>query len=513
MEYLNWIDWLIIGAYLVGVILFGSWLGRGQKTTRDYFLGSRQIPWWGVGMSIVATETSALTFIGVPALAYGGDILFIQMVVGYVIARVLLATFLVPRYFRNEIYSPYELFARHCGEGARRTAAIFFLIAGTLAAGVRVYVTCIPIQLLLGFDKSQIIWAILLFIGLALIYTYVGGIKAVVWTDAIQFGLFVVGGIFVLIYVPWQFEGGVSKVATLAHQNGKMEWFRGAFTLDLPYNIWMGVIGATFMACATHGVDQLIVQRVLSCRSVADGKKSLIFSAVIIFPLFLIFLFVGTALWAYYQQTPLPIALPETEAGISQNQYIFPIFIFTAVPPALKGLLIVGILSAAMSSVSSALSALASVSTMDLLKNWRGRRHNEPAQLNLSRHATLFWGAMLALVAYLSQQTTSILNLAFSLNGLTNGAMLGGILFVLIHRRARTGPVIFGMLLSLAMMSAIHFIPRSPLEEWWMESIGTRVAWPWYTLIGTAIMLVGGWLADLALPGRAREAPPSVIWY
>lgn len=502
MEYLNWIDWLIIAAYLIGVIVLGSWLGRGQRTTRDYFLGNREIPWWGVGMSIVATETSALTFIGIPALAYGGNILFIQIVAGYVIARVLLAIFLVPRYFRNEIYSPYELFASHCGEGARRTAAILFLIAGTLAAGVRVYVTCIPIQLLLGFDKSQIIWAILLFVGLALIYTYVGGIKAVVWTDAIQFGLFVVGGLFVLAYVPWQMEGSISQVMSLAHQNGKTEWLSGAFTLDLPYNIWMGIIGATFMACATHGVDQLIVQRVLSCGSVAEGRKSLIFSAVVIFPLFLIFLFVGLALWAYYQQTPLPMPLPETEAGMPQNQYIFPIFIFTAIPTGLKALLIVGILAAAMSSVSSALSALASVLTMDLLNHWWVTRHNEPIHLNLSRHATLFWGIMLILVAYLSQQTTSILNLAFSLNGLTNGAMLGGILFVLAHRRPRTGPVIFGMLLSLAIMSAIHFIPRSPLNQWWMDWVGTTVAWPWYTLIGTAVMLGAAWLASLAFPGR-----------
>ena len=261
---------------------------RGQKGARDYFLGGRNIPWWGVGLSILATETSALTFIGVPALAYGGtNLTFIQIVIGYVLARVVLTIWIAPSYFRGEIYSPYALIDQTFGTGGRLTAGAFFLIAGTLAAGVRVYVTCIPIQLMLGLSASGIIWAILLFVGLSLIYTCVGGLKAVVWTDAIQFGLFFIGGFFVVLYLPGLYGSG-GELLQDSMDAGKWEWFHGEFSLSMPFNIWMGVFGAIFLTMSTHGADQLIVQRVLACRDLKEGRKALILSAVLILPLMLL---------------------------------------------------------------------------------------------------------------------------------------------------------------------------------------------------------------------------------
>src|SRR5204863_6551211 len=196
MNYFSGGDWLVIVAYLLGIIGLGVWFGRDQRNTRDYFLVSKNIPWWGIGLSIVAAETSALTIIGVPAIAYGGNLLFIQMVIGYIVARIVLAIVMVPHYFKGEIYSPYQLFANAFGPGARRTAAGFFLVSETLAAGVRVYVASIPVKLilgdrLLGFGTGDpILGAILLFVLLALLYTCVGGVKAVIWTDAAQFFLF-----------------------------------------------------------------------------------------------------------------------------------------------------------------------------------------------------------------------------------------------------------------------------------------------------------------------------------
>src|SRR3954462_13368908 len=206
-------DWAIIALYLLGIIGLGIWFGKDQHNTRDYFLGSRSIPWWGIGMSIVAAETSALTIIGVPGMAFGTNMAFLQMIIGYVIARIILAVVLVPHYFKGEIYSPYELFANTFGPAARQTAGGFFLISETLAAGVRVYVASIPVKLMLG-DKllgfgtgNPILGAILLFVMLSLLYTYVGGVKAVIWTDAVQFGLFLFGGLFVIIYIPSLVEG------------------------------------------------------------------------------------------------------------------------------------------------------------------------------------------------------------------------------------------------------------------------------------------------------------------
>src|SRR6185369_571046 len=362
-------DWFIIVAYLLGIIGLGVWFGKDQRNTRDYFLGSKNIPWWGIGFSIVAAETSALTIIGVPTMAYGGDIAFVQMIVGYVIARIILAVVLVPHYFKGEIYSPYQLFANTFGPSARQTAGGFFLISETLAAGVRVYVASIPVKLMLG-DKllgfgtgDPILGAILLFVLLSLFYTYVGGVKAVIWTDVVQFCLFLVGGAYALFYIPSLVDGGLGAVFSQAAAAGKLHWLNVApgpgnslvkFFLGQPFNLWMGVIGGTVLGLSTHGAEQLIVQRVLACKSVADGRKALLLSAVVIFPLFLIFLCVGTMLWAFYQGHAFQIPLPEPRlgSGIKANDFIFPIFMMTEVPHILKGFLIVAILSAAMSSVS-----------------------------------------------------------------------------------------------------------------------------------------------------------------
>src|SRR5216117_3639399 len=251
--YFNVGDWGVICLYLLGIIGLGVWFGKDQHNTRDYFLGSKTVPWWGIGLSIVAAETSALTIIGVPAMAYGGNIAFVQMIIGYVIARIILAIVLVPHYFKGEIYSPYQLFAKAFGPAARQTAGGFFLLSETLAAGVRVYVASIPVKLMLG-DKllgfgtgDPILGAILLFVLLSLIYTYVGGVKAVIWTDAVQFGLFMAGGLFALMYIPTLVEGGASAVFAEAAKAGKLHWFIAKFSLGMPFNIWMGIIGGTFV--------------------------------------------------------------------------------------------------------------------------------------------------------------------------------------------------------------------------------------------------------------------------
>src|SRR5947208_2533778 len=267
MTFLSVADWAVILLYLAAIIALGVWFGKDQRNTRDYFLGSKNIPWWGIGLSIVAAETSALTIIGVPALAYGSNLAFLQMVLGYVIARLILAVVLVPHYFKAEIYSPYQLFANAFGPAARQTAGAFFLISETLAAGVRVYVASIPVKLmlgdsLLGFGTGDpILGAILLFVILSLLYTYVGGVKAVIWTDAVQFGLFLLGGVFALFYILSLVDGGAGAVFSKAAGAGKLHWLNlappsgvslGKFLLGPPFNLWMGIIGGTVMVMSSH---------------------------------------------------------------------------------------------------------------------------------------------------------------------------------------------------------------------------------------------------------------------
>ncbi|MGB0578814.1 MAG: sodium:solute symporter family transporter [Limisphaerales bacterium] len=470
----NATDWFVVVIYLVGIIGLGVWLGRGQKSTRDYFLGGRDIPWWGVGFSIVATETSALTFIGVPAMAFGGDFGFIQVIIGYVIARMILAIVMVPHYFKGDVYSPYQLFQEAFGNGAKRTVAVFFLIAGTLAAGVRVYATCIPLEILLRdvlpAFLSPIMTAIFLFVILSLVYTYYGGIRSVVWTDAVQFVLLFGGGVYAVVFLA-TFEGAGWQ--HLQAQGGnKLNWFDASLSWSAPFNIWMGVIGATFLVMSSHGVDQLNVQRVLSCKSVSDGRKALILSALLILPMMLLFLFVGALLWSFAEVHGLQ--LPLNEKGQPETRYAFPVFILTEMPTGMRGLLIVGVCAAAMSSVSSALSALSSVSTMDLLKDFK-RERSEAWFLRISKLSTLAWAAILIAVGYCCIGQDKLIDIAFALSGITSGGMLGGLFLVIWWKRGAGVPVIYGMFASLGAMMWI---------KW-----RTDVYWPWYTMIGCAVCI------------------------
>ncbi len=510
-------DWVVIVGYLGGIIALGLWFGRDQRNTRDYFLGSRNLPWWGIGASIVATETSALTIIGVPAIAYGSNIMFIQMIVGYVIARIILAVVMVPHYMKGEIYSPYQLLEQHLGRGPRRLAGACFLFLETLSAGVRVYVACIPMQLMLGATVCSlgglvdpILGAILLFVGLSLVYTYIGGVKAVVWTDAVQMLLFIAGGLYALFYIPSLLEGGWGGAVAEATAAGKLAWLNLDFGFSAPFNIWMGLIGGTVMVLSSHGAEQSIVQRVLSCANVAEGRKALIFSAVLIFPLFLIFLLVGVMLWVFYQHHPFQLALPESRPGIKSVDFIFPIFLMTEVPPVMKGFLIVAILSAAMSSISSALSALASVSTMDFVQPALQHK-SEAFFLRFSKYSTIFWAAALVGVAFLTREVQFVLNAAFSLRGLTSGALLGGLILALFARGVGPRAAMAGMIASLLVMNAIYWPPNiAAFRETWLRVFGGEVFWPWFTLIGTSVTLGVAWVVRTVWPeNRGAPAKPA----
>ena len=311
----------------------------------------------------------------------------------------------------------------------------------------------------------------------------------------------------------------MSAVFSKAAAAGKLHWLNATpppgvsltkFLLGAPFNIWMGVIGGTVLVLSSHGAEQLIVQRVLACKTVADGRKALVLSAVVIFPLFLIFLLVGAMLWVFYQGHPFQIPLPETRpgSGITANDFIFPIFMMTEVPHLLKGFLIVAILSAAMSSVSSALTSLASVSTMDFVKHVLPGR-SEGFFLRFSKVSTVVWAAALILTAYLSRQVAFVLNAAFALRGLTSGALVGGLALAVFWKKGRSIPVITGMVVSLATMTAIQLLPKLDCTRaLWMKLVGTEIFWPWYTLIGATITLLTAWLVR-----SFAAAYPSVFRY
>jgi Na+/proline symporter len=299
-----------------------------------------------------------------------------------------------------------------------------------------------------------------------------------------------------LFYIPTLIEGGWAATIDLARAGSKLEWFNGEFSLAMPFNIWMGVIGATFVVMSSHGAEQLIVQRVLACGTVKEGRKALILSAVVIFPMFLMFLLIGAFLWVYYQSYARP--LPH----ITKNDYIYPIFMMTAVPHVVKGFLIVAILAAAMSSVSSTLNALASVSTMDFLKSITGGKKSEDYYLRFSKMSTVFWAGALILVAFLSREVEYVLNAAFALRGLTSGALLGALLLVLYWKEGRAVPVVVGMagsFIGMIFVSQIEWVTRhAPKVE------TASIAWPWYTLIGTVICIGLATLTRFAMRARTK---------
>jgi SSS family transporter len=528
-------DMAVVALYMLVMVAIGWWASHGQKSTRDYFLGGRSISWWAVGLAIIATETSALTFIGVPAMAFGplarneageiivkqGSIDYLQLIIGYVIARVIIAIIMVPHYFKGDVYSPYQLLLKSFGRAPRFLASIFFLVGGSLGAGVRIYVTAIPVMLIFRvfFPDWEILHSIALFTLVAILYTHVGGVKAVIWTDVFQFFIFVVGGVASLVWITSLVDGGWDRIVQIGTETDRWTWYRTGlvsredFTksggegfwpflwaniqeiIGGRFNLWMGFIGATIGVMCSHGVDQLNVQRVLNCRSARDGSKALILSAVLIFPLFLLFLTVGVALYAYYSLNNFAFGIdPWNPADPDRNpkaDYVFPIFIVTHMPPVLKGFIISAILAAAMSSIAGALSALGSVLVMDIFKPLDRVKRSEASYLRISRWAILVAASGLMIIAYFSQTTPLVFNLAFELAGLTSGALLGSVLFAIYKKRCYPGPILAGMIASFVVMIVVVLLTKFG---------AIRINWPWFTPLGTAVTLAVAYLAAIGVP-------------
>ena len=529
------IDWVVVIGYLLLMIFMGVWMSGGQKSTRDYFLGGRNIPWWAVGLAIIACETSALTFIGVPAMAFGalsrneaghlvasgGSIDYLQIIIGYVVARIIVAVMMVPHYFKGDVYSPYQILTKSFGKGPRYLASGLFLIGGSLGAGVRIYVTAIAVMVVFRvfYPDWGIMHSIALFTTVAFIYTWVGGIKAVIWADVIQFSIFVIGGAYALYFIPTLLDGGWDEMMRIGAETGRLTWIRsglvsmqsfqdsggsgfGGFIwanikeiIGGRFNIWMGLIGATIGVMCSHGVDQLNVQRVLTCKNAREGGKALVLSAFLIFPLFLMFLMVGVALYAYYSTNGFNFGIdpwnPTDLTATPKADYIFPIFIVTQVPTVLKGLLIAGILAAAMSSISGALAALGSVAVMDFYRVLDRNRKSEKFYLGLSRWGIIAVSLVLMVIAYLCKNAPLVFNLAFTLAGLTSGAILGAVLFAMWKKRCYPGPIMAGMVASVVVVTIIVIMVRNGV---------IAMNWPWFTPIGTAVTLLVAYGASWRVP-------------
>jgi SSS family transporter len=479
---LSWLDGLIVAFYLVAITLFGVSFRKKQKSLHAYFLGGQDIPAWALSLSIVATETSTLTIIGTPAIAFGGDLTFLQLVMGYLVGRVFICVVLIPAYFKGQMYTAYELMQRRFGPATKHATASMFLITRALAEGVRVVAIATVVSVVLGTGD---VWSILIISALTMIYTFEGGLAAVIWTDVIQLFIYVGGTLIAFVVILGLIPGGWAGV--MANAGHKLVLWNFSFDYHSKYTFWAGFLGGAFLNTASHGVDQLIVQRLLAARNKRDSRVALLGSGVIIFFQFALFLIVGIMLYSFYCYHPA-----ESVPKIADR--IFPTFIVNHVPHGVAGIMIAAIFAAAMSNLSSALNSMASTTVVDFYRPFLKKDASAAEQVRFSRWMTVMWGALLVVLALLFRNArASVLESGLTVASIAYGSMLGVFLLGVFTKKANEKGSILGMATGLLVMLAV-----------WRFS---TIAFTWYVLIGTIITFTVGYTASLLF--RMRETVPG----
>ena len=471
------LDYLIIVVFLIGAAAFGIISGGKQKTVKDYFLGSKEIPWWAVCFSIVAAETSTLTFISIPGLAYLTNLNFLQVTFGYLIGRLIVASIFLPAYSKGELKTAYTFLENRFGGKTRSFASIIFLFTRTAADGVRLFATAIPLKLMLNIDYPL---AIAIIAVITLVYTYTGGMKGVIWVDVILMFIYLGGAILSAIYLLNLIPGGWDTVTSSALAENKLSVFKLGFENGIagffgqPYTLLGGLIGGAFLSMASHGTDQLIVQRLLSTKNLRDGQKAIIGSGVIVIIQFAIFLLVGVMLYTYYGKLDV------------KSDEIFPMFIIKVLPPGISGLIIAGLFAAAMSTLAGSITSLASSTIHDLYSPFFGKNLDDQKQLRISRMFTIFWGGMLVIAAiFFMGSSRAVVEVALSIASFTYGGLLGTFLLGILNKKAKQEDALAGFVAGIFVMVSIISLKL--------------VAWTWFTIIGViATLLIGSLLNKLS---------------
>ncbi len=481
---MRYLDWSIILVYLAGITWFGARFRRRQKSLKDYFLGGRTAPWWAIALSIVSAETSTLTIISTPGLAFGGDFGFLQVVFGYLLARIVIALLFLPHYFRGEMYTAYELIEVRFGSRLRRVTAATFLIVRAFAEGVRVFAISMVVSIVLGTGEVA---SIVLIVCLTLFYTFEGGMTAVIWTDVIQMGLYIVGAVIAFWVILHQIPGGWAHVVAVAAPLGKLRVFDMSFHLtpayfSLRYTFWAGLVGGCFLTTASHGTEQLMVQRLLAARDERQSRAALFASWIVIFVQFSLFLLIGLLLFVMHADRHLPAP--------SRPDQLYPEFVWHSLPPGLAGLVIASILAAAMSNLSAALNALASTTVIDFWKPL-GRKLGRGGELGTARAATVAWGGVLLVIGAFARHWGTVLEAGLTIASIGYGGLLGVFLLGLLPRRIPQNAAIAGMAAGIG-------------TEVYLK-LGTSVAWTWYAAVGTVVTFVAGLAAAPLMKGDRSE--------
>jgi solute:Na+ symporter, SSS family len=461
------VDCAILALYLVAITLFGARFRRKQQTLRDYFLGGRTAPWWAIMCSIVATETSTLTIISTPGIAYGGNLGFLQLVLGYLVARVILCLVLVPQYFKGEFYTAYQLLEKRFGTTMKSAAAVVFMGTRALAEGVRISAIGKVVSVAFGTGTSI---SILIITMLTIFYTFEGGMQAVIWTDVIQFVLYLSGSVAAFFLLFHKIPGGWPEITQVAASaGGKLRIFDFSFSLTQSYTFWSGLLGGTFLTMASHGTDQTMVQRLLSARNERDSKKALLASGVVVLFQFSLFLVIGVMLFVYAQHVRLASANGDPDK-------IYPSFIVHHLPVGITGIILASIFAIAMSNASGSLNSLASSSIVDL-----GKRPGEDAAkaVRRSRWTTALWGVILGALGLIKWGPALVAGLTIA--SITYGGLLGVFLLGTWNKKANQTGALVGFAAGIAIMIVVR--------------LETPLAWTWYVLAGTLVTFAIGTLA------------------
>jgi solute:Na+ symporter, SSS family len=491
------VDVTIIIGYLILVPLLGVLLAGRQRSAKDFFVSDRNMPSWAVCFAVVATETSTLTVISTPTVAYLGSFTFLQLAIGYLIGRIVVAFVLLPRYYGGELVTAYEFLGLRFGPGVQVTASATFLITRLLADGVRLFATAIPVKVMFaaaGLDVS--FWQIILVITIiTVLYTYLGGTRAVVWVDALQMVLYVVGGIIAVVVLAGKLPGDWFGTAVGA---GKLQLFDFSSSIVTePYAFVTAIVGGAMLSMASHGADQLIVQRLLATRTLKASQGALIGSGVLVFFQFGLFLLIGSMLWSFYR------GVKPQEMGMSTNDELFPTFIITEMPPGISGLLIAGILAAAM---SSSLNSLATSTVTDVYQRLIKRRLDDSTVLRQAKIWVLLWGVLLFVFASMFTSTDNpVIELGLSITGYTYGALLGSFFLGLAVKRATQPDAVIAFLVTVVVMAIVILGNTFPDGEGGQAPL----AFPWYTPLGVAVTLAVGGLLSLRHPRSLVEAPAA----
>lgn len=473
------LDLGVILAYLAVITWFGARFRRSQKSLKDYFLGGRTAPWWAISLSIISAETSTLTVVGTPALSFAGNLGFLQIVFGYLLARIVISVLLLPHYFRGEMYTAYELINRRFGERMRKLTALIFLVTRALAEGVRVFAVAIVISIVLDTPEVP---SILLIVALTLFYTFEGGMTAVIWTDVIQMTLYVLGAILSFFVILHHVPGGWAQVVAVAAPAGKFRIFDFDFSFSMQffsrtYSFWAGLLGGCFLTTASHGTDQLVVQRLLSARNETQSRTALLASWIVIFFQFGLFLLIGVALFAYYGAAHL--------APPGKLDRIYPQFVWQFLPPGIAGLVIAAIVAAAMANLSAALNALASTTVMDFFRPMArpGASSNDAGILRWARIATVAWAVVLVAIGIVARHWGSVLESGLSIASITLGLLLGVFLLGVLTKRPGQAAASAGVVAGLVAILYVRYF--------------TPIAWTWWVLIGSLTTFLAGYCASL----------------